>query len=175
MRSRLSLPICAFGLIVLACVSAPGCHQKEPAYKPNGEPKTNFTMRLAKEEPFPGGKELVPPKGKEPSVVGIVVKRLYVSEESVLTNEHVAGTSVTPAEHDPGFWQVNVFLTPIGRERLRLATRKTESICFLVIFFDDQYEMAPAIYREMNDEVSPIWGGLDEAKASALARKFAGE
>src|SRR5262245_49501964 len=86
----------------LVCIVAFGCARKEAMFKPQGQPKTKLSIRLAKWEPFPGSKEFAIPEGKEYVEPGSGKKlnRLFLHAEAAFTNEDVTGTSVSRLKGD---------------------------------------------------------------------------
>ena len=194
MKARRSRWICRSGFLALLAVFAFGCSRngvtstepnstepasnrptQEPTYKPVGKPKTKLSMRLAKWEPFPGGVELIVPKGLESYKPGSVelVNRLFVKTEAVLTNEDIAGTGTNRSPEGLNRGEVQIFLTPAGRERLAKATRENINWT-LAIFLDDQLKMAPIIVSEIPDGIASVTGWFTQAEATELAQGLVG-
>jgi preprotein translocase subunit SecD len=165
-----------FSLIVAVCISLIGCAQKEPMYKPTGQPRVKLAIRLAKTVNFPEAEEVMLPKDKEfASREGAMVTKIFVAREEVLTNADVSGTSVGLLSPESERWQVEVFLTPSGRDKFARFTKDNVGH-MAAIFFDDKLQMAPLLYSVITEGRVAISGGnLTEAQATELAKGLVGQ
>jgi preprotein translocase subunit SecD len=154
MRSLCVLPIL---LVVL------GCGQSAPVYKPAGEPKVRFALRLAKPEPFEGAEEVQIPEDRQKFISPRTgMPKLFVAKEVILTNADIASTSPVPEGQNQSGPVVVVELTPGAKEKFANFT-KANTGEMLAIFFDGKLEMAPLLREQ-------IAGGLLHLSAPELSK-----
>lgn len=153
------------GLAVILCA---GCSRSEPMFKPTGAPIIKLAMKLAKTQAFDGAEELaLPDEGNAP-------KKVFVAKETVVTNDDVAGTSVSKTKHDPNQWQIEVALKPAAKDKFAQLT-KDNIDHHLAIYSDDKLIAAPVIRSEIRDGLAVISGKYSEAEATRLAKGIVGQ
>lgn len=115
-----------------------------------------FEVRLAETAPAPGLREA--PVGAQPRIV-------YLHEETIVTNDHIARVAVTPMGAN---FAVEVALSPTGAARLREATRGHVDRP-IALMLDGLVVMAPTVRSEIG-EVGRISGDFSREEAEHLAR-----
>jgi len=155
-----------------------GCGQAKPTYKPTGVPKVKLEMKLAKATPFPGGEALTLSKD-QPVAYGPdnePLATLYVSREVILRNEDIAETSADVRNKEwSDAWQVEVFLTPAGREKFARFSRDNVGH-YMAVFLDGKLALAPKLTTEITEGCVCISSTtMTEVEAIKLAKELVGQ
>lgn len=132
-------------LLLAVLALAFGCGQSSPVFKPTGEPKVRFALRLAKPDPFEGAEEVQIPEDRQKFISPRTgMPRLFVAKEVILTNADIASTSPVPDGQSQSGPVVLIELTPAAKEKFANFT-KANTGEMLAIFFDGKLEMAPLL------------------------------
>lgn len=155
-----------FAALALGCAFlVVACRERTPLFTLADYPPA-LSVRIAKTEPFPGAEEVV--------VNHLGVKSLYVSKESVLTEQDLTGTGVSRDPAHEKSWRLELFLTKAGSDQFARAAQDNFGH-HAAIFVNGTLVLAP-ILNDSGDQlpIVMIYNGFTLDEAMALAKSLVG-
>lgn len=156
---QFAMPVC---LLMLTT----GCGSRAPQFKA-GDKGPKVSLGVGKVDPFDMAFELEPT-----GMMGAGPKKIYTDKKFVISGAEVLGTGLRRDPAGDKSYQVEIFLTEAGNQKLAKLTKENVGD-LLVVFVDDELVVAPKINSEAKTAV--IASGYTEAEATQLAKKLVGQ